>query len=82
MKNTLFILSVSFLILFSCSSGDDDNTSDSPDENTLVLVKKIETSEGYIMDLFYNENKLKRKYFLTAQKLINGLNKNLEQHDN
>lgn len=58
MKNTLFILCVSFLLIFSCSSGDNDNPNSSTDENTSVLVQKFETSEGFTMDLYYNSNKL------------------------
>ncbi|WP_298288962.1 hypothetical protein [uncultured Lutibacter sp.] len=71
MKNLLFIFSLSFIFLFSCSSENNDDTA--IDDNSLVLVKKIETSEGFTMNLFYNENKLietiaERNNFYSATK--------------
>ena len=46
MKNLLFIFSLSFLILFSCSSGDDSSSNNNSDSITVKYEITASTSQG------------------------------------
>lgn len=59
MKKLLFILSISFLFLFSSCSGDDETMETNPDTNALLL-KKLTSSTGWFIEFIYNDNKLNR----------------------
>ena len=58
MKKLFFILSITFLMLQSCSSGDDSTNPDNPVPNGGVLLKKIEFSNGMTLNYQYTGNKL------------------------
>lgn len=69
MKKTLFLLSISFLMLQSCSSGDGSNNGSST-----ILCKK-QVNGTFVLDYIYNGNKmdremangqLNRKYYYTG----------------
>jgi hypothetical protein len=62
MKKIFFLISITFLILQSCSSGDNSNSSDSNQE---LLIKKIVpvnaiTTDDIIQTFSYNGNKLQK----------------------
>jgi hypothetical protein len=65
MKNLLFIFSLCFLMLFSCSSGNDDNVS-LEDENSLLMrawyLVGVEDENGNSLDIIECENNGHRDY--------------------
>lgn len=61
MKKILYLLSITFLILQSCSSGDSsEDGSDNPIVGEGPLLKKIVNSDGEIINYFYNGNKISK----------------------
>ena len=70
MKNLIFIISISFLVLFACSSDDDTSIDNNgTTDNTTILPKRItldseDVDERWIEEYVYNGNKIDRiNYF-------------------
>ena len=53
MKKIIYLLSITFLMLQACSSGDDSNSS-----SQIVLIKRIVGADGSYCNYSYNGNKL------------------------